>query len=69
MASSRGNPLLHPVRYWRQLLVCSGSVVAIVYGSKPVADATGHFAIALAYIAVLSALMAAGLHWANRRVG
>jgi hypothetical protein len=69
MTSSGGNPLLHPVRYWRHWVVCLGCVAGMVYGSQPVADATGRFAVALAYIAVLGVFMAAGLHRANRRVG
>lgn len=69
MTSSGGNPLLHPVRYWRHWVVCFTCVAAMVYGSQPVADATGHFAFALGYIAVLGVFMAVGLHRANRRVG
>ena len=69
MTSSGGNPLLHPVRDWRHWVVCFGGVAAMVYGSQPVEDATGHLAFALGYIAVLGVFMAACLHWANRHFG
>lgn len=41
----------------------------MVYGSQPVADATGRFSFALVYIAIVAVFMAVGLRWANRRVG
>ena len=44
-----------------------GGAGAAIYGSQPVAEATGHFAFALLYIAVVSVLMFVGFLWANRR--
>jgi hypothetical protein len=69
MTPSGGNPLLHPIKYRRHWVVGFGCPAAMIYGSQPVADATGHFAIALIYTAVLSVFMWLGLRWANRRVG
>jgi hypothetical protein len=67
MTSSGGNPLLHPIRYWRHWVIGFGGSGAAIYGSQPVAAATGHFAFALVYIAVVSFFMLVGFLWANRR--
>jgi hypothetical protein len=67
MASSGGNPLLHPIRYWRHWVICFGGSAAAIYGSQPVAEAMGDLAFAYVYIAVVSALMLVGVLWANRR--
>jgi hypothetical protein len=67
MASWRENPILHPIRDWRYWVIGFGAAGAAIYGSQPVAEATGHFAFALLYIAVVSVLMFVGFLWANRR--
>lgn len=68
MASSGGNPLLHPIRYWRNWVISYGCVAAMVYGSTRVGDATGNQAFAYAYVVVVAVFMGLALRWANRRV-
>ena len=69
MASSGGDPTRNPIKYWRWWVVYVGCMAAMVKGSLPVADATGDFAFAQVYIAVVAVFMWIGLRWANRRNG
>jgi hypothetical protein len=71
MATSGGNPLMHPIKYWRVVLIGFGCSFSMVYGYQPVADAAGNQAFANVFIALMAALMGYGnfyaTRWTNRR--